>query len=123
VSPVLDVARELLVIECNPKSERTRQIILLTELDICRRTDMIRALELDTLICGALSRPLELLLTAAGIKLLTHTCGPVDEVLGAYFDGSLSEGAFRMPGCCGHRRNRRGHCRNRGAGFKPESGN
>ncbi len=123
VSPVLDVARELLVVECNPKGESFRRAIVLAELDICRRADMIRGLELDTLICGALSRPLEMLLSAAGIKLLTHICGPVDEVLEAYLDGSLSEGAFRMPGCCGRRRNRRGQRGNRGTGFDPESGN
>jgi predicted Fe-Mo cluster-binding NifX family protein len=123
VSPVLDVARELLVVECNLREESARREILLAEMDICRRADMIRGLELDTLICGALSRPLELLLSAAGIRLLTHICGPVEAVLEAHLDGSLSEGAFRMPGCCGRRRNRRGHRGNRGAGFEPESGN
>lgn len=110
VSPVLDVARELLVVDCTPEGERVHSRFSLAELDICHRANMICSLHPDTLICGALSRPLELALSGAGIRMETHICGPADQIVEMFFAGKLTEQSFRMPGCCG----RRG--RNRGAG-------
>jgi hypothetical protein len=58
----------------------------------------------DVLICGAVSRPLELALTLEGIEVIPQTCGKVEQVARAYLAGRLSGDAFLMPGCCTRRR-------------------
>lgn len=65
----------------------------------------------NTLICGAISAPLQAILTAAGVRVLPHACGPVEEVFQAFLTGHLGDGAFLMPGCCGRRRRARGRGR------------
>ena len=83
--------------------------------DIVARVQKLSELGVDVLICGALSRPLEAMLTAAGVKVIARICGGVEEVLDAYRTGRLGDPAFAMPGCCGQKRRRhRGGCgRNR----------
>jgi predicted Fe-Mo cluster-binding NifX family protein len=68
----------------------------------------------DALICGAISWPLELALTSAGIEVIAQTCGDVDEVLEAFLAGQLEQEKFLMPGCCGRRRRFRKGRRGRG---------
>jgi predicted Fe-Mo cluster-binding NifX family protein len=101
VSPVLDVAGALLVVEYSDDGECGRRDVPLAGLDFCRRSELICTLGLDTLICGALSRQLEIVLSGAGIKLITHVCGAVDRILESYLAGKLNERTFTMPGCGG----------------------
>ncbi len=70
------------------------------------RAQRIQDLEVGVLICGAISRQLEAGLQAAGIEVLPHICGDVEEVLAAYSCGDLSRECFHMPGCCRRRRQR-----------------
>jgi len=51
------------------------------------------------LLCGALSRPLDRMLTAAGIEIIPFLRGRADDVLNAYFAGRLLEPGFMLPGC------------------------
>ena len=111
VSPVLDVAGELLVVDCEENGERIRRDVALAGLDFCQRAELICTLDLDTLICGALSRPLEMVLSGAGISLITHVCGSVERILESYLAGSLNVQTFIMPGCGG-----KGRRRGRGGG-------
>jgi len=75
-----------------------------------------RVAELGTavLICGAISRPLEEMLEAAGVEVVSQTCGPAEDVLDAFLAGRLTGDAFAMPGCSRRRQRRqgRGRCRN-----------
>lgn len=74
------------------------------------RAKRVAELGVNTLICGAISRPLETLLTSADVRVIPHACGPVEEVVRAFLTGRLVEDAFLMPGCCrGRRRIRGGH--------------
>lgn len=95
VSPVFDEAREV-----------RRQTVPLHSQDIARRAAELSQYGVNVLICGAVSRPLEELLCAAGIHVIPQTCGPVEEVLQAFATDRLDERAFLMPGCCGGRRRR-----------------
>ncbi len=115
VSPVLDVAERLLVITFAGRAETARCEEAMPAADLAARAKRIRELGIDTLICGALSRPLEMLLSTAGVRLLARTCGPIDEILRAFREGRLADAAFTMPGCCGRGRGggRRGPVRGR----------
>jgi predicted Fe-Mo cluster-binding NifX family protein len=108
VSPVLDVARHLLVVDVETNAEVARREVGLDETHLAVRSKRICELGVEVLICGALSRPLEAMLTSAGMRLIPQTCGPVEDVLQAFLAGQLASEAFLMPGCCGRRRRFRG---------------
>lgn len=119
VSPVLDVAKRLVVIDVEDGTEARRTEADVEESQLAARARRIRALGVDVLICGAVSWPLEGTLTSAGIRLIPQICGPVEDVLRAFLAGQLPDEAFLMPGCCGRRRRFRGgryHGGQRGGG-------
>jgi len=106
VSPVFDVAQNVLLVELDEAHEVYRQTVPLHSQDIAHRAAELAQYGVNVLICGAVSRPLEELLRAAGIHVIAQTCGPVEEVLRAFADNRLDQRAFLMPGCCGARRHR-----------------
>ena len=108
VSPVFDVAANLLLVEVTDACEVGRQEVPLTATDPTRRAQQVAHLAANVLICGAISRPLELALHSAGVQVISQICGQVDEVLRSFLVGGLANDAFRMPGCCGRRRFRGG---------------
>lgn len=120
VSPVLDVAGRFLLVELDEGREISRLDGSLAASGPLERAREFQQSGAQVLICGAVSRPLELALDAAGIQVIPHTCGQVEEVLAAFISGQLNQGAFLMPGCCGRRRRFRagrrgsGRCRRNG---------
>lgn len=114
VSPVFDTAREILLAHVDGGQLLERRQENLGEEAAALRVDRMRALHVDTLICGAISRPLAEMLAAAGISVIPFVAGEAEEVLAAYLNGGLPGPSFAMPGCrCGQgRRSRggRGHC-------------
>ncbi|MDO9542540.1 MAG: NifB/NifX family molybdenum-iron cluster-binding protein [Kiritimatiellia bacterium] len=116
IAPVFDVSRQVVVMEAKggriinrqehdlESSEPSAKVIRLTELGI------------DTLICGAVSRPLADMIVARGIKLIPFVAGETDQVAEAYLAGSLMNTAFAMPGCCGRQQGFRGPRGGRGMG-------
>jgi predicted Fe-Mo cluster-binding NifX family protein len=116
VSPVLDVAERLLVVDLAADGEVSRQDAALAAAGPLERARQLRQTGAEVLICGAISRPLELALQGSGIQIIPHTCGQVEEVLAAFINGQLDAGGFLMPGCRGRRwrfragRRRGGQC-------------
>jgi len=105
VSPVLDTASRLLIVEIKDQSETSRFEIYLDHSDLSRRCFRIRNMEVDILICGALSRPFSRMLTASGIDVIPEISGQAEQVLDAYLQGNLFQPQFFMPG---HKKNRHG---------------
>lgn len=118
ISPVFDVARSLLLVEVEAGREVGRREEPMGEVDIAGRAVHVARLGVDVLICGAISRPLEMMLVSEGLEVVPHACGPVEEVLQAYVSGRLSDRAYLMPGCCGRRRWMRGRGGRGGRGFR-----
>jgi len=108
VSPVFDVARRLVVITLRHGRQANRREAALSDANPAARTERLTELGVDVLICGAISWPLEAMLTAAGVRVVPHVCGTVEEVLQAFASGQLNDQRFRMPGCPGGRNRRRG---------------
>jgi predicted Fe-Mo cluster-binding NifX family protein len=109
ISPVLDVAQCLRVVSIDGQTPTGHRDVAIIAGSLCGRAQEIQATEIDVLICGALSRPLESALTALGIHVTAQVCGDVEAVLDAYLAGRLTEREFLMPGCCGRRRRRGRH--------------
>lgn len=115
ISPMFDVAQRLLLVDIEAARALRRREEPLYETDIAGRAAHLARLGVNVLICGAISRPLEMLLASERVEVIPDICGSVEEVLRAYVSGRLSDQAYLMPGCHGHRRRMRGRGR-RGRG-------
>ena len=98
VSPVLDTASRLLVVEVEAQKESSRFETYLDVKDLSGRCVRIRALGVDVLICGAISRPFLRILEASGIHTVPGIVGHPEEVLKAYLKGDLVNSKYLMPG-------------------------
>lgn len=103
ISPVFDVATQLLVAEVENGSIANQYTVKMHSVDFQARVQEIAMLGLEVLICGAISRPFELTLSNTGIKVIPHRCGEVEQALLAFTNGGFSQDAFLMPGCCERR--------------------
>ena len=111
ISPVFDVAGNVLIVEIDGGVERSRQDVAFDVEEPQARAARLVETAADVLVCGAISRPLEMALAAAGVEVVSQTCGEVEEVLLALVSGRLRDDAFLMPGCRGRRRRYRGRRR------------
>ncbi len=106
---MFDVSGSLILIDLDQGVIADRHEAALTEDTPVGRARRMAALGVDTLICGAVSRPLEMALLHSGIEVMSQICGDVDQVIDAYMNGRLWQEPFVMPGCRGRqRRFRRG---------------
>ena len=110
ISPVFDAARRLLLVDIENGREVRRTEQAVEEPELGPRARAVAKCGVDVLICGAISRPLEAMLSSAGVEVIPQTCGPVEDVLKAFVSGKLTEQAFVMPGC-GGRQQRLHACR------------
>jgi len=101
VSPLFDVASELLLIDTQGSRETGRTSVPLPDSQLPRRVRRLVDLGVDVLICGGISRPLAGMVHTSGIRLVPFTAGPVEQVLRAFLQGQLPSQAFVMPGWCG----------------------
>jgi len=104
VSPVFDVSRQVVALEAKDGKIIRRQEHHFESDEASAKVVKLCELGVDTLICGAVSRPLADMITARGIRLVSFVSGETDRVADAYLRGSLPNTAFAMPGCCGRRR-------------------
>jgi predicted Fe-Mo cluster-binding NifX family protein len=104
ISPVFDVSRKILVcdIEAGAMARQVEEQI--PEDNPARKAARLRDLGVNTLICGAISRPLADMLSAGNIHLICFVTGEVKGVLDAFIKGRLTHGGFTMPGCRQRRR-------------------
>ena len=99
ISPVLDTASRLLIVEVEDQREESRFETYLDVQDLPGRCFRIQGLGVDILICSAISRPFLRRLMASGIKIIPGISGHPEDVLEAYLKGTLSNSKFLMPGC------------------------
>jgi len=104
VSPVFDVAGNVLLVDVAKGAEQTRQNVALEASQPQFRASMLAVHGTSVLICGAISRPMEMAVFAAGIEVISNICGDIEQVLTAFIGGNLDKDTFSMPGCCGRRR-------------------
>ena len=78
------------------------------------RVNQLEELGVEVLLCGAISRPLERMIRASGVKVIPCLRGSIEEVIRAYLDETLSDTRFVLPGCgregSGPREHRRRRC-------------
>jgi hypothetical protein len=116
VSPVLDTATRLLVLKCRDRKEIGRQEILLGVLDPKAFARRMGELEVDILLCAALSEELDRALRRQEVLVYRHICGETERVLRAFCCKRLADKEFRMPGCWGWRFHSKGNRGRKSAG-------
>ncbi len=99
ISPVFDVCREALVLEIERGSVVKRSRASLDTVQATGKVDRLLALGIETLICGAITEPLQGELTARGLRVIGFIAGEVDDVVDAFLTQRLSAASFIMPGC------------------------
>ena len=102
VSPLFDAASRLLILQLENNRETYRSERDMDERNLARRCSHIKRLDVDTLICGAISRYFYRMLVAADIEVIPWISGPVEEVLEAYMHDTLHDSKFLMPGRTWH---------------------
>ena len=116
VSPVMDTACHLLLVEISDGHEVSREKVGIPAGSMPDLANFMTGLRIDILICGALSYRLEKMLTASGVKVYPWFRGDIDEIIAAYTSGTLEGDNYLLPG---RRRRRMGRGRRcgQGAGF------
>ena len=105
IAPVFDTAQQIHVVEVESKRiVNETQVLLAHDLPM-QKTLRLAELGVSTLVCGAISRPLQTMVAAYGIQVIPFVAGDLEEVIQAWLNSGLYGNAFAMPGCC--RRGRR----------------
>lgn len=110
VSSAFDFSAHILLVEFENDKEISRSQILLESRLPSQRVNQLKNLEVDFLICGAISRSLLEMITAAGIQVLAYITGKIDDVIEGYITGQLEQSQFSMPGCWPGARKGLGRC-------------
>jgi len=107
IAPVFDTARQIHLVESDGAQISAENTHPVSRNDFEQKIVWLTEHGVQTLVCGAVSRPLQELLASAGIKVIPFVAGDLRQVIQASFDGSLNSAEFKMPGCCGGRSMRR----------------
>jgi len=104
VSPVFDEASRILLVDISNKEEKRRREESLIVQNPFERARLLPKLGVNLLICGMISQTQQTALSSAGIRIIPHICGSMEDVIKAIIDGRIESGALRMPGCGGEKR-------------------
>ena len=99
LSPVLDFAHRLLVVEINNGAVTKRRYHKLNpRLPAISQATALSDLQIGMLICGSISLELANLIRPCGIRIVPFITGEIEEILQAYLNNTLSDSKFRIPG-------------------------
>jgi len=116
VSPVFDVAEQVLLVDLDGRMESGRRTEPLGSTAVHARARRLKELGVEVIVCGAISWQLEAFLGGSGIRVIPLVCGAVEEIVRAFREGTLADERFAMPGCCRKRRHAHNRRRRRGGG-------
>jgi len=102
IAPVFDTARRIHIVEVEAgRIVREGQDSLPGDPPVRKALHLAES-GIDTLVCGAISRPLHGMIVSHGIRVIPFVAGEMREIIKAWRCGNLRGNAFAMPGC--HRR-------------------
>lgn len=106
IAPVFDVARRICLVKATPGGIIDQSGEVLTGDVPVQRALGLMAMGAQTLVCGAISRPVLDIFSGYGIRVYPFVAGDLEEVIQAWLRGNLDGDAFVMPGCRGRGRGR-----------------
>lgn len=106
ISPVFDVAQHALLLEAEQSVILNQKVFDLPVDSPINKLTFLISQNVDLLICGAISRSLQLAIEEHGIKVYPFCSGEVSELIECWQKDQLDLVSFAMPGC-GKRRGMR----------------
>ena len=117
VSTVCDFSSRLLLFDVKGVEVKNRSFVPFETMILPERVNQLEGLGVEVLLCGAISRPLERMIRASGVQVISCLRGSIEDVISAYLADDLSDARFILPGfgpgagCVqGGRRHRGGAC-------------
>ncbi len=104
IAPVFDVAKQVLVVDAAAGGPRTQAMEAVNAELPAQKALRLVELGAETLVCGAISRPMQGIVEAYGIRVVPFVAGDLEDVVAAFFAKGPAMDAFAMPGCCMRRR-------------------
>jgi predicted Fe-Mo cluster-binding NifX family protein len=104
IAPVFDVARHILLVETKSGRIVKEQQATLADAVPLQKAACLAELDVDVLVCGAVSRALQEVLAAYEIRTIPFVAGNLRQVIGAWLAGKREIELFAMPGCCKKKR-------------------
>jgi predicted Fe-Mo cluster-binding NifX family protein len=110
ISPVFDVAEEILLCKVLPDGSMSRKTISAGEGSVYQKLELLLKHKVNVLVCGAISKFAEDLVSAH-IRIHSFRSGDLEDIVAAICADSISDERFSMPGCRCRRRQRNGTSR------------
>lgn len=98
VSTVLDFSEKLLLVDVEGKSIKGEMSINWSLCNDTMKISLMQGEGVAVLLCGAISKPMKILVENSGISLISGLRGRKDLILQAYLDGRLNDENFLLPG-------------------------
>ena len=116
IAPVFDVTRQIHLVDAEAGKILGETQESLPEEMPTQKTLRLAELGVQTLVCGAISRHMQDMVEAGGIRVIPFVTGELHDVILAWLSDSLENALFAMPGCYGrkHRQGFRGQGRKSG---------
>lgn len=108
IAPVFDVSRQIHIIDEEPGQAPRQTLAVFDHDEPVHRALRLAELGIRVLVCGAISRPLQELIAAYGIRVVPFVAGDLDTIIEAWRSGGFNYKTFAMPGCVGRRGHRTG---------------
>ena len=108
IAPVFDSARQIMLVESIEGKIVSESREALPDGQPFGMASFLHGLGIESLVCGAISRPLQKMIEDRGIKVVSFVAGNLREIIKACLSGSLLTEQFAMPGCCQRGRGRGG---------------
>ena len=109
IAPVFDVARQIHIVQTESGQIVGEALEALFDDIPVQKALRLAEMGIGTLVCGAVSRPMQAMISAYGIRVISFVAGDLREIIQAWLSDEIEHDCFAMPGCCG-----RGHRRFRG---------
>lgn len=99
IAPVFDVARNLLIVDAADGAVTARIERRFSGDSPHERALRLMSLQVEQVICGAITREIDCALKDRGIKVISFVSGDLEQVIEAWLQGRLHEQHLHMPGC------------------------
>ncbi len=107
IAPVFDVARNLWIVDASEGRITGQTGRRFSTDDPDERALRLTTLQVDQLVCGAITRRSFEALADKGLKVISFVAGDLDQVIQAWLSDRLKDGELAMPGCRSGRRHGR----------------
>lgn len=107
ISPVFDVAEEILLYRIPVSGAVTRMTVYLEEGSVYQKVDTLLLHKVTVLICGAMSRFAAGIISSHSIEVHSFRAGGVEDLIAGLSSGSIEAERFSMPGCICKKKNKR----------------